>query len=222
MKRLPSCIVFDIDGTLVDSLPGIEFSVCEAFKACGLPLPQQNMRQLIGPPIRNILSQAGNILEEAQLDTLEKAFRNSYDGEGWRMTVSYPDVLAVLRSMREGGHRLFIVSNKPRHVALQVLNKEGIIDYFERIITRDSRSPLYQTKTEMLRTLLVDHLCADKCVMVGDTLEDATAAANSGIQFILLTHGYGRVSEIPSDQVAFTLQSFSQFYELMTKEPVLD
>lgn len=221
-SRLPSCVFFDLDGTIVDSLPGIEFSVAEAFEACKLSLPRRNLRSLIGPPIREILARVGNISEQSQLDALERAFRASYDSKGWQMAVSYPEVGRVLRTMREAGRRLFVVSNKPRHIALPILERQGIQSYFEQIVTRDSRSPFYETKEEMLLTLLHNQIQPNDCVVVGDTLEDANAAARVGIQFILLEHGYGSFSEIPPDQVTHSLKNFSQFYELLTKEPVLD
>ena len=55
---LPPCILFDLDGTLLDSLPGIAFSVREACRMVGLPEPKINLRSLLGPPIRTILSRA--------------------------------------------------------------------------------------------------------------------------------------------------------------------
>lgn len=221
--QLPSCILFDLDGTLLDSLPGIEFSVREAFKTCKLPLPQKSLRELIGPPIRTILSQAGNIAGQSTLDTLERAFRASYDREGWHRTVCFPETDRVLRMLRERGHRLFVVSNKPRHISVQILEKEGILEYFEAIVTRDSRCPGYRRKEEMIESLLAERVVplAD-CLMAGDTREDATAAAAVGIKFIWMSYGYGNLAQMSSVPVAHKLDSVSQLLALLTKEPVCD
>jgi phosphoglycolate phosphatase len=223
MRRLlPLCILFDLDGTLVDSLPGIEFSIREAFSACRLPAPSNNLRQLIGPPIRTILAEAGNIVEKGTLDALERAFRVSYDGEGWRKTVCYPDVCKVLQMMKEKGHRLFVVSNKPRDISLQILKREGLLAHFEVILTRDSRSPGFAGKEEMIRVLLEDRAIANsECLMVGDTTEDASAAASAGIEFAWMSHGYGSPLSF-SISVAKRMDGFSEFLPLMTKEPVCD
>lgn len=221
--QLPSCILFDLDGTLVDSLPGIEFSVREAFSACKLPVPEEGLREMIGPPIRTILSRAGNIVEESSLDALERAFRASYDSQGWRMTVCFPGANHVLRMMHERGHRLFVVSNKPRHVSLQILKRERIFDYFEAIVTRDSRSPHYQGKEEMIAALLAERLITrENCLMVGDTIEDANTAATSGIRFVWMTHGYGTVDHTTAIPVAHALDSLAQFLPLLTEEVVRD
>jgi phosphoglycolate phosphatase len=218
IETLPPCILFDLDGTIVDSLPGIEFSLHEAFSACMLPVVKRNLRELIGPPIRIILSNVGQVFDESQLDALEKAFRLSYDSHGWRKTVGYPNVGNVLRTLQKRGHRLFVVTNKPRPASLRVLEREQLLDCFEAIVTRDSRNPDYQTKEEMIGALLTDRLSPRDCVMVGDTVEDAIAAAKGGVPFILMKHGYGRLSEISSVLVAHTMENFSQFYEFRTKE----
>jgi phosphoglycolate phosphatase len=125
--------------------------------------------------------------------------------------------------MHEQGHRLFVVSNKPRHISLQILEKEGMVTYFEAVITRDSRTPNYSGKKEMIETLLAERgIPAEACLMVGDTREDANAAASAGIKFIWMTHGYGNLVRISSTPVARTLDGFSQFLPLLTKEPVCD
>lgn len=220
---LPACILFDLDGTLVDSLPGIEFSVREAFSTCELPLPKKSLRELIGPPIRTILSQAGNVAGQNTLDALERAFRASYDGEGWRRTVCFPEADRVLRMLHERGHRLFVVSNKPRHISVRILEKEGILGYFEAIVTRDSRTPGYRGKEEMIGSLLAERAVpVEDCLMAGDTREDAAAAACVGIKFIWMTYGYGNLAQMPSVPVAHTLDSISQLSALLTKEPVCD
>ena len=138
---LPPCILFDLDGTLLDSLPGIAFSVHEACRMAGLPAPKIDLRSLLGPPIRTILSRAVPTDDPVLMDQLEKAFRISYDTEGWRKTSCFDGAQPALRMMKAEGQRLFVVSNKPRHISLRILEREGLLPLFERIYTRDSRTP---------------------------------------------------------------------------------
>ena len=219
--RLPKFVLFDLDGTLLDSLPGIEFSVRAAFSACGLPLLHDDLREMIGPPIRTILSEAGDIADENSLDRLEQAFRVNHDSEGWRKTVCFPDAGRVLQNMHELGHQLFVLSNKPRHISVKILENEGILKLFSAVVTRDSRSPAYSGKEEMIRTLMAERsISSSNCLMVGDTLEDAKAAAIAGVQFAWMTYGYGTVVETPSIPVAWRLDGLSEFLTMM--EPVCD
>jgi phosphoglycolate phosphatase len=217
--RLPRCILFDLDGTLLDSIPGIEYSVRAAFAAAGLDDRELDLRQWIGPPIRTILSNVAKTKDPVLLDMLERAFRASYDTEGWRKTPCFPGVLEVLAAMKGAGHRLFIISNKPREVSLKILEMQGISGHFERIYTRDSTEPPYASKSGMLQALLSEHrLAPGDCVMVGDTMEDASAAALHKIGFIFMEHGYGPVAL--AQPVLLRLGNFSEFMPYVAMENV--
>ena len=151
MIRIPQCLLFDQDGTLFDSIPGIEYSVRAAFAAAGLDDSELDLRRWIGPPIRTILSKAAKTDDQALLDRLERAFRVSYDSEGWRRTPCFPGVVEMLAAMKSAGHRLFVVTNKPREVSLKILEMQGIAAHFEQVYTRDSTEPPYASKAGMLR-----------------------------------------------------------------------
>jgi len=217
---LPRCILFDLDGTLLDSLPGIEYSVLAALKYCNLPPPQTSIREMIGPPIRTILSRAARISEVRALDALEKAFRTSYDSDGWLKTPCFPGTDQVLRIMSEQDHRLFVVSNKPKHIAMKILRQNDIVSRFEMIVTRDSRSPGYSDKPEMIRYVMLENRCAvESCLLVGDTMEDAEAAHAVGIRFAYMTCGYGKIPAGATVPIHYRLDSLLQFLTLMAKEP---
>jgi len=208
-----------MDGTLLDSLPGIAYSVQAAFDAAGLPERPFDLRQLIGPPIRTILSRAAETDDPALLDTLEQHFRASYDSEGWRQSICFPDAFEVLQAMKKSGHRLFIVTNKPRHSSTMAIEAEGIAPFFEGIYTRDSIEPPYASKAEMLHALLIDqHLSPQECAMVGDTMEDASAAAIHKMKFIFMEHGYGEISSV--HPVMLRLGKFSEFLPYLAMENV--
>jgi phosphoglycolate phosphatase len=211
---LPGTLLFDLDGTLLDSLPGIRHSALAAFAACGLQAGDVELRTLIGPPIRGILARmaVGGASEE-QLDRLVAAFRASYDSEGWKMTPHYEGAAAALRNLRDQGRRLFVVSNKPRHISVRILEAEGTLRLFEEIVTKDSRQPPYQDKQEMMRYVLQKwKIAREECLMAGDTMEDAEAASEMGMKFCLMTHGYG---DVPFDSVVPVAFRFAHFSELI-------
>ena len=209
---LPRNVLFDLDGTLLDSLPGIQYSAEAAFRACGIEVGKASLRSLIGPPIRTILERmAARPVDAAELDSLEQSFRWSYDTEGWRQTPHYGGAVDSLKRLKESGRRLFVVSNKPRHISVRILGAEGTLEIFDEVVTRDSRVPPYSGKHEMVTKLLQKwELDASECLLVGDTMEDAEAASKSGMQFCLMTHGYGDVPVGSSVPVAFRLDDFSE------------
>ena len=142
-SNLPQAFFFDLDGTLLDSLPGIAFSIEEAFTACGLPMQPIDLREIIGPPIRTILALAATQATDSDLDLLERAFRNSYDSNGWQKTLLFPGSNVMLREAHTLGIQLFVVSNKPRHISVKILEREGMLVLFNAILTRDSSDPPY-------------------------------------------------------------------------------
>ena len=215
--QIPQFVLFDLDGTLVDSLPGIAYSVNQACRIVGINAPEADLRSLLGPPIRTIFSRLLDTDDAFLLDKLQAAFRASYDGEGWRKSSCFENVPEVLEALKADGHRLFVVSNKPLHIATRVLQSEGILGLFEKIYTQDSRRPHYISKTEMIEGFLSDYsVFPSQCLMVGDTMDDITAAAETQVAAAFMQHGYG---EVPSDfPVTFRLRSFSDFLVCLAVE----
>jgi phosphoglycolate phosphatase len=215
--HLPQALFFDLDGTLLDSLPGIAFSIEQAFVACGLPMQALDLGEAIGPPIRTILALAATQATDSDLDLLERAFRSSYDSEGWQRTLLFAGSSPMLQEAYVLGIQLFVVSNKPRHIAVKILEREGVLSLFTAILTRDSSDPPYPSKAQMIEHLLrVFQLDAARCIMIGDTAEDALAAAAMLVPFAWMAHGYGKIPA--SLDVALRINSFPELLPTLVKE----
>lgn len=185
-------VLFDLDGTLVDSLPGIEFSVDCSLAECGLPRRTRELRPLIGPPIRAIFSQLVAEADEQRLSRLEEAFRYSYDSTGWSKTRPAEDAADTLRACRVAGLQLFVVTNKPAAATRLILEWLGIWEWFADVICRNSRTPPFASKAEMLRQLVeLHHLDPRECLYVGDTSEDYRAAKDVSMRVAIVSYGYG-------------------------------
>lgn len=185
-------IIFDLDGTLVDSLPGIQFSVDCALAECNFEPRRQELRPLIGPPIRTILSQLIGETDEARLSVLEHAFRRSYDAEGWSKTVPADSMRETLITFSNAGLQLFVVTNKPQIPARRILAHLGIDSLLHAVLSRDSRIPAFSSKAEMLQCLVHMHqLEPGECLYVGDTSEDYWAGKAAGLRVAIAGYGYG-------------------------------
>lgn len=210
--EIPPCVLFDLDGTVLDSLPGIDSSFRHACRSEGVPEPMVDLRPMLGPPIRSIFARTLNANDDELLDRLEAAFRANYDAEGWRKTSCYWGARQVLTALKRRGHRLFVVSNKPQHISVRILEHHSLLPLFEGLYTRDSRKPPYTSKTEMVRQLLTDYdVSGPECLLVGDTMEDIQASTGNGMDAVWMEHGYGEV--LPDVPVKYRVRSFEEFLD---------
>jgi phosphoglycolate phosphatase len=185
-------VIFDLDGTLVDSLPGIAFSVDAALRACGLPPVKRDLAALMGPPVRDILAAVSGGADRHMLDRLERSFRASYDAEGWRRTVCLAGVPDMLWRLMTGGAALWIATNKPSFPTGRILRELNLAALFREAVCRDSRIPPYASKAELLFDLVERHdLDREACLMVGDTAEDWHAAEAAEIPCAIVGPGNG-------------------------------
>jgi phosphoglycolate phosphatase len=189
-------VVFDLDGTLIDSTPGIAGALEEAFRSAGRSMPAVDLRRIIGPPITVIARRIEPSLSDTEVATIERHYRAIYDNAGWRNTLAYPAVVQTLHELYKQGLRLFIVTNKPLIPTSNILSHLGLKNFFIETLTRDSREPHYANKAEMLAELLCrQQLDPDTTLMVGDTSEDQESAYANRLGFIHATYGYGSLTE---------------------------
>ena len=192
VKRSVSNVIFDLDGTLVDSAPGIEFAAQTAWADVVPDRSCPPMRPLMGPPIREMFRRALPIARPKILDALEKGFRQAYDTVGWKKTLSFPHVRETLTALTEQGVRCFGVTNKPASPTQQILAHCGLDWFFDVFLSPDSRQPAFTSKVAATQTLLNEwriepaHAC-----FIGDTVDDARAARSCGIAFLAHSGGYG-------------------------------
>lgn len=184
--------VFDLDGTLVDSIPGIDAAARAALVevAPGVPLP--SLRTFIGPPIRAMLQRALAWSDAARLDDLERAFRVHYDGGAWRETVPYAGVNATLEALRARGARLHVLTNKPVLPTARILQELGWSGWFDAVVSPQSRTPPFANKSEAAIDLRDRQgLGAKPTLLVGDSADDLAAARAAGFAFSAAAWGYG-------------------------------
>jgi len=155
-------------------------------------MPGCDLSRVIGPPIAMIARAIEPSLTEAELVQIEKTYRFSYDTLCWRHTVAYPAVSDTLGLLRESGCQLFIVTNKPLLPTSNIVAHLGWHCLFVEVVTRDTRTPAYTTKAEMVSSVLSrNRLDPLTTMLIGDTCEDQSAAQANGLGFIHVAYGYG-------------------------------
>lgn len=191
-------LIFDLDGTLIDSAPSILACMEHVSAAAGLKLELPLEANLIGPPLLTALARVTGLSDERLLLPLAEAFKAHYDAVGLHSTVPYPEIPEVLRHLRDKGMTLYLATNKRMIPTIAILEKMGWGEWFTAIYTLDKTSPGCTNKSTMLGLLLRENkIDPATAVYVGDTLEDGIAAAASGLHFIAADWGYGNFDDWP-------------------------
>jgi len=191
-------VIFDLDGTVWDSRPGIVASLVHCFEVLDLEIPPEDvLSRHIGPPLRSMLADLG--VAGADLDRGVAAYRDRYTRAGVYEAELYPGVLALLDGLRDRGDRLATATSKGHDPTLIMLDHFGIHDRFEFVgaATMDGRTT---TKAAVLaRTLAqLGSPGPSDCVMIGDRHHDVVGAATHHIECIGVTWGYGGEEELVS------------------------
>jgi phosphoglycolate phosphatase len=185
-------ILFDLDGTLIDSAPGIEESFYHAYlKVYNEECPQL-ITTFIGPPIDQVLTAVNG---EGNLDTIKHfidAFKQHYDIEGYKKSKLYDDVKWVLDFLLENKLNIFIATNKRVKPTKLILNYLSIGKYFNDIYCPDILEEKFYNKTELIAHILkTNTLLLTETIMIGDTKHDGIAANENKLDFALVEYGYG-------------------------------
>lgn len=186
-----SLVIFDFDGTLADTSPGIFNSIRHSSASLGLPeIPEEQMRSFIGPPLSSAYNSnfglEGRSLEDAM--RLHKEYGVS---KGYKELSFYDGIFQLLGNIKEHGALTAIATLKVQPTIDKIISEFGCGALFELCKGADLASPM--TKAEMLKLCMkqAGDIPAEKTVLVGDSSFDAVGALEAGIDFIAVTYGFG-------------------------------
>lgn len=198
IERPFTAVLFDLDGTIVDSAPGITSSLAYTFEAMGLPIPSPaKLLEWVGPPIMD------SFRDLAGFDPLTSAralaiYREHYVLTGVFDAELYPGVPEVLRAIHDAGLPLSLATSKPESTAKLILEHYGLAAYFDELTGASEdevRSAKADVVEEALRRLAVRGADLTRPVMVGDRSHDVHGAAAHDVPTIFVTWGYGAPEE---------------------------
>lgn len=191
----PRAVLFDLDGTLVDSFPGIASALRHVCAELGLgPVKESDLRALVGPPIQVGLQRHLGLTGH-QLDEGIRIFRQEYSTSGVFDYSKYPGIEQMLLELRARGIALSIATSKLRSMAVAIVENAGWADLFDLVGGAEAdgrhlkRDVIEWTMARISRTT---HVLA----MVGDRAEDIIASRDLGIPGIGVTWGYGTLPEL--------------------------
>lgn len=209
-------VVFDLDGTLIDSLPNVTDAVNGLLAEERLPaLSPDVVINFVGLGERVLLDRliAATDLSAADYDVLMVRFIEHYKRAAADTRV-FPGVASALEALKSDGVPLALCTNKPRAPLIPTLAAAGLTDAFDVVVAGDDLEKRKPDPTPLL--FIMSKLGAESCVYVGDSEVDAETARRAGVPFLFYTEGICAVpiADIPHD-AAFG--AFSELPELVRR-----
>jgi len=193
-----SCILFDLDGTIVDSAPGITATLAYMFEQLGKPIPTPSeLLKYVGPPLLDSFRDyAGFDAEESAVALA--VYREKYLNVGAYDATQYPGVGLVLKAVHESPIPMSLATSKPETPATLILEHFNLARYFD-IITGASEDEVRSAKKDVVAEALI-RLAAmgadiSRPVLVGDREHDVQGAAANNVPTIFVEWGYGSPAE---------------------------
>jgi len=209
MEKHMTPIVFDLDGTLVDSAPDLHAACVKMLADEGKPAPSiATVIGYIGNGVPRLveLAMADNGIATDQHARLITSFMGYYDADPVTLTKLYPNLLALLETLKANGHKMAVCTNKPEAPARVILKAFNIEGFFDVVVGGDTlavKKPNPEPLFECLKLLGVD-----SCLYVGDSEVDAQTADRAKMPMALFTQGYRKtpVAQLPH---AFAFDDFA-------------
>lgn len=186
-------VVFDLDGTLADSLPDIAFALNAALLQSGFdPVPEPDVGRMVGGGTRLLVERALTRLGSAPATTdgVHATFLAEYERNACVRTRLYPEARQILSELGAAGLRLGVCTNKPQDITARVLETLGIAALFGSVVGGNAVDQLKPAPDMLARVMRDLGAAPGATVMVGDSGADAGAARAAGTRLVLLEHGY--------------------------------
>lgn len=198
MSRPYTAVLFDLDGTIVDSAPGITATLAFTFEQLGLPIPSPaKLLEWVGPPIMDSFRDLAGF-DLAQSQRALEIYRGRYLATGVFDATVYDGVPEALRAIHSAGIPLSLATSKPETPAKLILEHYGLSGSFDELTGASDdevRSAKADVVAEALRRLAAGGADLSHPVMVGDRIHDIEGAAEHGVPTIFVTWGYGSPAE---------------------------
>ena len=214
-------IIFDFDGTLINSIPDLTLAVNKMLSHYNLlPLTVEQVTPFIGngakPLVLRSLEHAMPN-KEISIELLEAAFEiyfTAYKEVTCEETYYYPGVLETLNYLNNKGYKMVICTNKPFRFIEPILDKLSIKQFFKYWIGEDSLPEKKPTATPLLYLANKTNTSIEKCIMIGDSKNDILAAQNSNMESIGVSYGYNYNENIADYNPTLVVDSFADLQEL--------
>lgn len=189
-------VIFDLDGTLIDSQESILNSIKQALSGLGIEPKIPISSEIIGPPLLETLSVITGENDQLTLSAIASHFKAQYDDKGCKESIAYKGVDQLLKNLVKNNCNLYIATNKRLEPTQKIISHLGWTNFFKKVYCIDLKgaNKMFSDKAEMLSSLLsAESINLNAAVYVGDRFEDYEAANANNLRCLLVNWGYGEI-----------------------------
>ena len=211
---MSKAIIFDFDGTLVDS----EKAIYQCFQSITNYLAPERIAYakniLIGPPLRDTASEILGQNHQEKLDEFVKLFIEMHDEHAIMNARPYPDVIETIEKLNSKKVFMAIATNKRHTPTIKLINHYNWQDYFNFIECSDDKNSI-RNKDEMIQDILNNDKNFNKAFFIGDTVNDGLSANLNELPFVKAHYGYGRDQDWSKVNVMQSIHKLSEILEFI-------
>ena len=223
MAATISAIIFDLDGTLVDTAHDLSEALNAVLAQAGCEaVPPIDVRDIIGEGARRLVEQGfaerGRVLGAAEIDRWTAAFLAHYRAHLSQLSRPFPGVVDTLHALAAESAAMGVCTNKPVDPSRRILDDLDLSRFFGAVLGSDSLAVRKPDPEHLAATIRALGAEAAQAVMVGDTENDVAVARNLGVPVIVVAYGYTRVpaAELGADRV---IERFAELPEAIAALP---
>ncbi len=207
-------ILFDLDGTLTDSGPGIMNGFEYALGKMGIEVPDRSsLRKFVGPPLGDSFEKTLGFSPEDAAKGIA-FYREYYADKGVYENDVYPGVFELLVKLKASGKKMIVATTKAELMANVVMDHFGLRKYFDLMVASNNTDR--KNKIDVLKYAIENGgVDIGKAVMIGDRFYDVTGASHFGIDSVGVLYGYGSRQELEDAGATYIAETVENLSEIL-------
>ncbi len=187
-------LFWDFDGTIVDSFEGCSFAFGKVFEHFGVNIPPEDRKQYIGPPLKVTFTDMFGADKEPFARELYREYYINQGGQN--MCKLFEDMPQILNTIKSFGYKMFIATSKREDIASEMLKEFGVRDCFDGVFGTVESEGRIDKKDILEYAVRISGGKKHDCLMIGDSIYDAMAAKQVGIDCLAVAYGFGNVENM--------------------------
>jgi len=213
-------VMFDLDGTLIDSSLDVVRILVDSINKNGGSLAHDSKIK-IGPPLIDMITSVVPEFSEEVKQQIHEDFRIAYSEDDLNSTIPYGGIVELLKSLKKYNISVFIVTYKPKNLAMKILNRHFNNLYLD-VLTPSEIEDFSngKTKVDILNLLMSKwNVMPEESIMIGDAISDITCAKEVGIATVGAAYGYGEDAEFElADKKVNSVEELSKYLNNLIRE----